>query len=191
MDAKPQQNPEPPPSTLPPQGATSVPPPPAPMRTTLRRAAFGAVAAAVLVAGAVIAVPDDEGEAAPPAQGPVARAEAAAAAGSPASLSDLTALIGDRQKWVETHPADAPSWAVLGTAYVEWGRRAADSAYYARAEQALQRSLAAQPGERGNVQAWVGLGALANARNDFLAGEEVGRDGPLAAAEGAGRRTRC
>ncbi|MFJ8859447.1 hypothetical protein ACIRD8_13515 [Streptomyces sp. NPDC102451] len=174
MDAKPQQNPEPLPSTLPPQGATSVPPPPAPMRTTLRRAAFGAMAGAVLVAGAVIAVPDDDGEAAPPMPGPVARAEAAAAAGSPASLSDLTALIGDRQKWVETHPADAPSWAVLGTAYVEWGRRSADAAYYTRAEQALQRSLAAQPGERGNVRAWVGLGALANARNDFLAGKKWG-----------------
>lgn len=174
MDAKPQQNPEPSPSTLPPQGATSVPPPPAPMRTTLRRAAFGAVAGAVLVAGAVIAVPGDEEAAAPPTPGPVARAEAAAAAGSPASLSDLTALIGDRQKWVETHPADAPSWAVLGTAYVEWGRRSADAAYYTRAEQALQRSLAAQPGERGNTPAWVGLGALANARNDFLAAKKWG-----------------
>ncbi|MFF2726337.1 tetratricopeptide repeat protein [Streptomyces sp. NPDC058008] len=173
MDAKPQQNPEPPPSPLPPQGATSVPPPPAPMRTTLRRAAFGAVAAAVLVAGAVIAVPDEEA-AAPPAPGPVARAEAASAAGSPASLSDLTALIGDRQKFVETHPADAPAWAVLGRAYVEWGQRSADTAYYARAEQALQRSLAAQPGERGNAEAWVGLGALANARNDFLAGKKWG-----------------
>ncbi|MFF5895687.1 tetratricopeptide repeat protein [Streptomyces argenteolus] len=174
MDAKPQQNPELSPSTLPPQGATSVPPPPAPMRTTLRRAAFGAVAGAVLVAGAVIAVPGGEEEAAPPTPGPVARAEAAAAAGSPASLSDLTALIGDRQKWVETHPADAPSWAVLGTAYVEWGRRSADAAYYTRAEQALQRSLAAQPGERGNTPAWVGLGALANARNDFLAAKKWG-----------------
>ncbi|MFE5240227.1 MULTISPECIES: tetratricopeptide repeat protein [unclassified Streptomyces] len=174
MDAKPQQNPEPSPSTLPPQGATSVPPPPAPMRTTLRRAAFGAVAGAVLVAGAVIAVPDGADEAAPPVPGPVARAEAAAAAGSPASLSDLTALIGDRQKWVETHPADAPSWAVLGTAYVEWGRRSADAAYYTRAEQALQRSLAAQPGERGNTEAWVGLGALAVARNDFLAAKKWG-----------------
>ncbi|KPC81359.1 tetratricopeptide repeat protein [Streptomyces sp. NRRL S-4] len=171
MDAKPQQNPEPLPSPLPPQGATSVPPPPAPMRTTLRRAAFGAVAGAVLVAGAVIAVPDDD-PAPPP--GPVARAEAAAAAGAPASLSDLTALIGDRQKWVETHPADAPSWAVLGTAYVEWGRRSADAAYYTRAEQALQRSLAAQPGERGNTAAWVGLGTLANARNDFLAAKKWG-----------------
>ncbi|MFE3517042.1 tetratricopeptide repeat protein [Streptomyces sp. NPDC059166] len=174
MDAKSQQIPEPLPSTLPPQGATAVPQPPAPMRTTLRRAAFGAVAGAVLVAGAVIAVPDEAEKAPPPVAGPVARAEAAAAAGSPASLSDLTALIGDRQKWVETHPADAPSWATLGTAYVEWGRRSADASYYTRAEQALQRSLAAQPGERGNSGAWVGLGALANARNDFLAAKKWG-----------------
>ncbi|MEU1127653.1 tetratricopeptide repeat protein [Streptomyces sp. NPDC005899] len=174
MDAKPQQIPEPPPSLLPPEGATSVPPPPAPLRTTLRRAAFGAVAGAVLVAGAVVAVPDGPRKAAPPRPGPVARAEAAAAAGSPASLSDLTALIGDRQKWVETHPADAPSWAVLGTAYAEWGRRAADTAYYPRAEQALRRSLAAEPGERGNTEAWVGLGALANARHDHLAAKKWG-----------------
>ncbi|MFE7748083.1 tetratricopeptide repeat protein [Streptomyces sp. NPDC057428] len=174
MDAMPQQNQEPPTSTLPPQGATSVPPPPATMRTTLRRAAFGAMAGAVLVAGAVIAVPDGSKEAAPPLPGPVARAETAAAAGSPASLSDLTALIGDRQKWVETHPSDAPSWAVLGTAYAEWGRRSADAAYFTRAEQALQRSLAAQPGERGNTAAWVGLGALANARHDYLAAKKWG-----------------
>lgn len=174
MDAMPQQNPEPPPSTLPPEGATAVPPPPTSMRTTLRRAAFGAVAGAVLVAGAVVAVPDGDQEAGPPLPGPVARAEAAAAAGSPASLSDLTALIGDRQEWVDTHPSDAPSWAVLGTAYVEWGRRFADAAYYTRAEQALQRSLAAQPGERGNAEAWVGLGALANARHDYLAAKKWG-----------------
>ncbi|KQX79665.1 tetratricopeptide repeat protein [Streptomyces clavifer] len=173
MDAKPQQKPESPPSTLPPKGATSVPPSPAPMRTTLRRAAFGAVAGAVLVAGAVVAVPDAE-ESAPPVPGPVARAESAAAAGSPASLSDLTALIGDRQQWVESHPSDAPSWAVLGTAYVEWGLRSADATYYTRAEQALQRSLAAQPGERGNAEAWVGLGALANARHDYLAAKKWG-----------------
>ncbi|MDQ0796121.1 lipopolysaccharide assembly protein LapB [Streptomyces sp. B1I3] len=174
MDAKPQQNPEPPSSTLPPEGATSVPLPPAPLRTTLRRAAFGAVAGAVLVAGAVVAVPDGAERAVPPRPGPVARAEAAAAAGSPAALSDLTALIGDRQRWVETHPSDAPSWAVLGTAFVEWGRRSADAAYYARAEQALRRSLAVQPGERGNTEAWVGLGALANARHDYLAAKKWG-----------------
>ncbi|MFJ6512248.1 tetratricopeptide repeat protein [Streptomyces sp. NPDC091406] len=182
MDVMPQQDPEsrrPPepspedPYVLPAEGATAVPPPPPTLRTTLRRAAFGAVAAGVLLAGALVAVDDGDGDG-PKEPGPVERAEAAATAGSPASLSDLTALIGDRQKWVESHPKDAPSLATLGTAYVEWARRSADTAYYARAEQALKRSLDAQPGERGNGEAWVGLAALANARHDFLAAKRWG-----------------
>ncbi|MFH9609309.1 tetratricopeptide repeat protein [Streptomyces sp. NPDC017448] len=182
MDVMPQQDPEsrqppePPPGhpyALPAEGATAVPPPPPTLRTTLRRAAFGAVAAGVLLAGALVAVEGREGGE-PEEPGPVERAEAAAAAGSPASLSDLTALIGDRQKWVESHPKDAPSLAVLGTAYVEWARRSGDPAYYTRAEQALKRSLEARPGERGNEEAWVGLAALANARHDHLAAKRWG-----------------
>ncbi len=181
MDVMPQQDPEsrqPPepspqdPCVMPAEGATAVLPPPPTLRTTLRRAAFGAVAAGVLLAGALVAAED--GEDAPREPGPVERAEAATTAGSPASLSDLTALIGDRQKWVESHPTDAPSLATLGTAYVEWARRSADTAYYARAEQALKRSLDARPGERGNGEAWVGLAALANARHDFLAAKRWG-----------------
>ncbi|MGW1334890.1 hypothetical protein ACWD7B_11495 [Streptomyces rubiginosohelvolus] len=191
MDVMPQQGPDsgrPPepspqdPYVLPAEGATAVPPPPPTLRTTLRRAAFGAVAAGVLLAGALVAVDDEDGR--PKEPGPVERAEAAATAGSPASLSDLTALIGDRQKWVESHPKDAPSLATLGTAYVEWARRSADTAYYARAEQTLKRSLEAQPGERGNGAAWLGLAALANARHDFLAakrwGETVKKQQPKA-----------
>ncbi|CAM5485431.1 tetratricopeptide repeat protein, partial [Streptomyces fimicarius] [Streptomyces griseus] len=161
------------PYAMPAEGATAVPPPPPTLRTTLRRAAVGAVAAGVLLAGALVAVDDGEGDG-PKEPGPVERAEAATTAGSPASLSDLTALIGDRQKWVESHPEDAPSLATLGTAYVEWARRSADTAYYARAEQALKRSLEARPGERGNGEAWVGLAALANARHDFLAAKRWG-----------------
>lgn len=161
------------PYVMPAEGATAVPPPPPTLRTTLRRAAFGAVAAGVLLAGALVAVPDGKDDR-PKEPGPVERAEAAATAGSPASLSDLTALIGDRQKWVESHPADAPSWATLGSAYVEWGRRSADTAYFGRAEEALKRSLEAQPGERGNGEAWVGMAALANARHDFLAAKRWG-----------------
>ncbi|MFE3941149.1 tetratricopeptide repeat protein [Streptomyces sp. NPDC059118] len=142
--------------------------PPLSLRTTLRRAALGVVAGAVLVTGAVVAVPEDGKKAAPPpVPGPVSRALAATASGAPAALSDLTALIGDRQQWVGTHPSDARSWAVLGTAYVEWGRRSADTAYYGRAEQALKRSLDVQPGESGNTAAWVGLAVLADARHDF------------------------
>lgn len=191
MDVMPQQDPEsrrPPepspqdpqdrlaphdPYVMPAEGATAVPPPPPTLRTTLRRAAFGAVAAGVLLAGALVAVPGGKDDG-PKEPGPVARAEAAATAGSPASLSDLTALIGDRQKWVESHPADAPSWATLGSAYVEWGRRSADAAYFGRAEEALKRSLEARSGERGNGEAWVGMAALANARNDFLAAKRWG-----------------
>ncbi|MGA5468396.1 tetratricopeptide repeat protein [Streptomyces arboris] len=161
------------PYVMPAEGATAVPPPPPTLRTTLRRAAFGAVAAGVLLAGALVAVPDGKDDR-PKEPGPVERAEAAATAGSPASLSDLTALIGDRQKWVASHPADAPSWATLGSAYVEWGRRSADAAYFGRAEEALKRSLEAQPGERGNGEAWVGMAALANARHDFLAAKRWG-----------------
>ncbi|NEB88509.1 tetratricopeptide repeat protein, partial [Streptomyces anulatus] len=119
------------------------------------------------------AVEDGEGDG-PKEPGPVERAEAATTAGSPASLSDLTALIGDRQKWVESHPKDAPSLAMLGTAYVEWARRSADTTYYARAEETLKRSLEVRPGERGNGEAWVGLAALANARHDFLAAKRWG-----------------
>ncbi|MCX4676908.1 tetratricopeptide repeat protein [Streptomyces sp. NBC_01433] len=193
MDVTPQQDPEPrqppepspyppkpegardvPPHSTDPEGATAVPPPPPTLRTTLRRAVLGTVAAAVLVAGAVVAVPDGDRDRGPKVPGPVERARAAATEGSPASLSDLTALIGDRQKWVGEHPADAPSWALLGTAYVEWGRRSADAAYYARAEEALKRSLEAQPGELGNGDAWVGLAALANARHDFVAAKRWG-----------------
>lgn len=162
------------PPALPPDPASLAEPPPASLRTTLRRAAFGAVAGAVLVTGAVVAVPDDDQDAAPPVAGPVSRAMTATAAGSPASLSDLTALIGDRQKWVGTHPSDARSWAVLGSAYVEWGQRAADPAYYGRAEQALKRSLNVRPGESGNEVAWVGLASLANARHDFVTAKKWG-----------------
>ncbi|MEU2022925.1 tetratricopeptide repeat protein [Streptomyces sp. NPDC016469] len=162
------------PDASPQDPASPAEPPPPTMRTTLRRAAFGIVAGAVLVTGAVVAVPDDDKDAAPPVAGPVSRAMSATAAGSPAALADLTALIGDRQKWVGTHPSDADSWAVLGSAYVEAGRRAADPAYYTRAEQALKRSLDVRPGESGNTAAWVGLASLANARRDFVTAKKWG-----------------
>ncbi|MFE6667742.1 tetratricopeptide repeat protein [Streptomyces sp. NPDC057697] len=148
--------------------------PPLSLRTTLRRAALGAVAGAVLVTGAVVAVPEDGRNASPPVPGPVSRALGATAAGAPAALSDLTALIEDRQQWLGTHPSDARTWAELGTAYVEWGRRSADTAYYGRAERALKRSLDIQPGESGNTAAWTGLAVLADARHDFGAAKKWG-----------------
>ncbi|MGW7430032.1 tetratricopeptide repeat protein [Streptomyces sp. NPDC054861] len=134
------------------------------------RTVLAAGAGAVIAATALLYAP----ELAPglfddrrPPPGPAARARIAAEAGAPASLPDLAALIGDREKWLAKHPEDEGSWAVLGAAYTERGVRLGDASAYPRAERALRRSLAVVPAERGNVDARLGLGALANARGDW------------------------
>ncbi|MFJ8312473.1 MULTISPECIES: tetratricopeptide repeat protein [unclassified Streptomyces] len=134
----------------------------------LRRAVLVALAAAVLIGGVVLLMPEDRGpKAPPPAPGPAARALTAVAAGAPASVGDLTALISDRAAWVRTHPGDDASWAVLGSAYLERGARAADPSYYPRAEWALRRSLEVRP--KDNADAEIGLASLANVRHDYAA----------------------
>lgn len=142
-------------------------PPSGPPRA-LKRAVLVAMAAAVLVGGVLLIRPEGEApKAPPPALGPAARALTAVAAGAPASVGDLTALITDRADWVRTHPTDDASWAVLGSAYLERGVRAADSSFYPRAESALKRSLQVRP--KDNLDAEIGLAALANARHDYAA----------------------
>ncbi|MER5749638.1 tetratricopeptide repeat protein [Streptomyces sp. NPDC002088] len=112
--------------------------------------------------------------AAPPAPAPGAQARAAVVGGLPAALPDLAMLIGERETYLRVHPKDARSWAVLGAAYVEQGRRTADAAYYPRAEEALRTSLRTHP--TGNADALDGLAALANARRDFPAAREWGEE---------------
>ncbi|MGX1475059.1 UNVERIFIED_CONTAM: tetratricopeptide (TPR) repeat protein [Streptomyces canus] len=85
------------------------------------------------------------------------------AAGVPAALPDLAALIGERESHLRRHPEDAESWAVLGTAYVEQARRTADPAFYPKADDTLRTSLQV----RRNAAALGGLAVLANARRDF------------------------
>ncbi|WP_254705510.1 tetratricopeptide repeat protein [Streptomyces vilmorinianum] len=138
---------------------------------------------AVIAATALLYAPDvapglfDDGP--PPAPGPAARAVIAANAGAQASLPDLAALIDDREKWLKKHPGDETSWAVLGAAYTERGTRLGDATYYPRAEQALQRALST---DRRNLDARLGLGALAGARGDWKSArswaEGVRQDNP-------------
>ncbi|MFE1403710.1 tetratricopeptide repeat protein [Streptomyces sp. NPDC058770] len=128
------------------------------------------------MAGVTVVAPDDGEESAPPAPGPVARALSAADLGYPVSLPDLEELIENHRQRVERHPSDARSWAVLGTAYVERARRSADASYYVRAEQALKRSLRAEPDEKGNAAARVGMARLADARHDFAAAKKWGEE---------------
>lgn len=137
---------------------------------------------AVLAATALLYVPELIGGTPAPPPGPAERAVSAAHAGARAALPDLVALIGDRERWLRTHPADEASWAVLGTAYVERGLRRADPADFPRAQEALKRSLAVLPAGRGNLDAELGMAALANARGDFGTarrwGEQVRKASP-------------
>ncbi|MFE0136667.1 tetratricopeptide repeat protein [Streptomyces sp. NPDC059037] len=142
------------------------------MKPSVKRVLIASVAGCAVLGGVLVVLPDGGGKAAPPALGPAGRAMAAVGAGVPASLPDLAVLIGEREAHLRAHPADDHSWAVLGAAYVERGRRTADTAYYPKAEQALRTSLKARPA--GNVEALTGLAALANARHDFRGARKWG-----------------
>ncbi|MFE0700458.1 hypothetical protein [Streptomyces sp. NPDC058872] len=146
------------------------------------RTVLAAGVGAVLAATALLYVPEfvDQGPPSPP--GPAERATVAARAGAPAALPDLTALISDREQWVRAHPEDGASWAELGAAYTERGTRLGDAREYPKAERALQRSLAERPAARGNLDAPLGLAALAVARGDWRTarkwGEQVRKAAP-------------
>ncbi len=149
-------------------------PPPRRLSRRVRRALIASVAGSAVLAGVLVLVPVLRDDGPPPALGPSGRAMAAAGAGAPAALPDLAALIRDRTGHLRKHPGDEESWAVLGSAYVERGRRTADYAAYPKAERALRRSLALRPGEDGNVEALAGLAALANARHEYRAARKWG-----------------
>ncbi|MFF8836501.1 tetratricopeptide repeat protein [Streptomyces sp. NPDC015130] len=138
------------------------------------RTVLAAGVGAVLAATALLYVPELVGQGPPPPPGPAERATIAAHAGAQASLPDLAALITDREKWLRAHPEDDASWAALGAAYTERGTRLGDARDYPRAERALKRSLAERPAARGNVDAQLGLGALAGARGDWRSAKEWG-----------------
>jgi tetratricopeptide (TPR) repeat protein len=83
----------------------------------------------------------------------------------------LAATISRAQDRLRAVPGDYPTWAALGTAYLEQARITADPSYYPKAEGALRRSLEVRPD--GNDQALTGLGALANARHDFAGAKDL------------------
>ncbi|MET8112632.1 tetratricopeptide repeat protein [Streptomyces prasinus] len=138
-----------------------------------RRVWFGSAAAGCAVLGGVLVLvllPGERRADGPPEPAAGALALAAVAGGVPASLPGLEALVEERERHLEEHPRDAESWAVLGAARVEQGRRLGDPARYSRAEQALRTSLKVRP--RDNAAALRGLAALANARRDHPAALE-------------------
>ncbi|MGW9590547.1 tetratricopeptide repeat protein [Streptomyces chartreusis] len=131
-----------------------------------RRVLLASVAGCAVLGGLLTLLPWGSGGAGTPPPAPGAQALAAVTTGVAVALPDLAVLIDGRERHLRAHPGDAESWAVLGAAYVEQGRRTSDPANYPKAEQALRRSLKAR--ER-NAGALDGMAALANARRDFRA----------------------
>ncbi|WP_329228268.1 tetratricopeptide repeat protein [Streptomyces canus] len=127
------------------------------------RVVTAAVAGCAVLGTALMLLPPERTAPRSPAPAPGAQALSAVAAGVPAALPDLAALIDARESHLRRHPEDAESWAVLGTAYVEQARRTADTAFYAKADGSLRTSLQV----RRNAAALGGLAVLANARRDF------------------------
>lgn len=141
-------------------------------RQRLLRACSAAAGCAVL-GGMLVLLPWGQRAEGPPEPTPGARARAAVAVGVPASLPDLAVLVEEQEQLLRKRPGDARSWALLGAARVEQGRRLADPARYSRAERALRTSLRVRP--QGNLEALRGLAVLANARGDHPAALEWGR----------------
>ncbi|MBL1080388.1 tetratricopeptide repeat protein [Streptomyces actinomycinicus] len=166
-------------------GASLLPEPPAPRqrRRLLRRVLVSALAGGVVAGAVLMLLPQERQErlAPPPAPGPRAQPQTLTAVtyGVPAGLPGLTTLIGRQEQRVRAQPRDARAWAVLGSAYVERGRRTGDATDYPRADRALRTSLDVR-GER-NTEALDGLTALALARRDFPAAKQYGEQALKAA----------
>ncbi|MFF4169945.1 hypothetical protein [Streptomyces sp. NPDC001744] len=138
------------------------------------RTVLVAGAGATLAATALLCAAEFAGQEPPPPPGPVERAVAAARAGAQAALPDLAALIADREERLRARPDDGAAWAELGAAYTERGTRLGDVRDYARAGEALRRSLGGRPAARGGTAARLGLGVLAGARGDWRTAGEWG-----------------
>ncbi|WP_210593519.1 lipopolysaccharide assembly protein LapB [Streptomyces sp. GESEQ-35] len=146
-------------------------------RPVARRVLIAAVAGAAVLGGLLVLLPWERPDSRASVAAPGAQALAAVGAGVPAALPDLAALIGEREARVRAHPQDARSWAVLGTAYVEQGRRVAEPSYYPRAEQALRTALRTRvKGTVARAEALTGMAVLANARRDFRTARKWGQD---------------
>lgn len=104
------------------------------------------------------------------------RLQVAGAASSDVLLpvaSDADAAIAALGERTEARPDDAKLHAQLGLAYLGRARDAADPSSLLPAEAAFRRSLELQ--DVGNLEAYVGMAALSNARHDFSASVEWSR----------------
>ncbi|MCZ4123799.1 tetratricopeptide repeat protein [Streptomyces sp. H39-S7] len=96
---------------------------------------------------------------------PAPAAAPAPATGAAHTAPSIGMVVRALQDKLRRQPADAASWAQLGSSYVEQARLTVDPTLYPKAEAALRRSLALQAD--ANTPAQVGMAGLANARHQF------------------------
>lgn len=140
--------------------------------TAVGKAAVAAVlTASLLVVGGIglLRTPDPEQELRE-AGGTTTASTFLQPAVSAGSLEDSIASLQER---LRANPQDWRGFATLGLAYVTQARVTADPSYYPKAEGVLLEAL--RINDRDNVDAVLGLGALALARHDFEAALEHGR----------------
>ncbi|WP_198359484.1 tetratricopeptide repeat protein [Streptomyces fildesensis] len=125
----------------------------------MRRLALIATAAALCAGLSGFAALEHTSNSSPPTAAPAPAADAAHTALS------IGAVVSQLQDKLRLQPADAASWAQLGSAYVEQARLTVDPTLYPKAETALRRSLTLQPDV--NTTAQTGMAGLANARHQF------------------------
>ena len=141
------------------------------MRSIGRAAVAAAMAVALLLVGALVLVRGPGG----PAQQPSSPAIPASGAllVPAASTGSLESTISALQTRLRVNPNDWRGYASLGLAYLTQARVTADPSWYPKAEGVLRESLRLR-GE-GNLDAQLGLGALALARHDFETALDRGR----------------
>lgn len=91
----------------------------------------------------------------------------------PAVGSPVAATIRSLEERVAAGATEPQPYAQLGLAYLRQARDEADPSSLPPAERALRKSIELQP--RDNVEAFVGMAALANARHDFSQSVEWSR----------------
>ena len=97
--------------------------------------------------------------------GPFEPSETAVDAVAPATSEGFAATIAALKDRIETDPENAKLYAQLALAYLQQMRNEADPSALPPADGAIRRSLGLQP--RNNLEAYVGMASLANARHDF------------------------
>jgi tetratricopeptide (TPR) repeat protein len=110
------------------------------------------------------------------------RGEGPAPGPTPVAARTTEAEVAALQDRLRRVPDDAPALTRLGVAYLARARETADPGYYAKAAEAVERSLALDPGRAATLTA---AGLVALGRHDFAAALEWGRRAAEAAPDSA------